>query len=220
MSTDPTEYPAPLEPTQNAYSNPYEPTSPYDVPPIPIPPPPPKRRRKGLLVALISTVCLALILGGVLIAVFAQHGQKPATGAMLTPTATIAPTHVPTATSTMPEPTPTTNTTVMSSVPLIEKGANGWFYCYAVPDDTNPDGVYAVLSNPDQQRVYEDCKSFMSYGPYFSVAPSYVQTAGELRLSSAWAADNTYWRVMSQVRDLESDRMVGALDQLLPGAQG
>jgi hypothetical protein len=60
----------------------------------------------------------------------------------------------------------------------------------------------------------------MSYGPYFSVQPSYVQASGELRLGSAWAADNTYWRVMGQVEDLIADQMMGALDQILPGAQG
>jgi hypothetical protein len=34
MSTDPTEYPRPLEPTQAVHYNPYEQTSPYDNIPI------------------------------------------------------------------------------------------------------------------------------------------------------------------------------------------
>jgi hypothetical protein len=116
MPTDPTEYPPPLEPTQEAYSNPYEPTSPYPGGVPPIPPPPPKQSHKGLLIALISTVCLVLILGGVLIAVVAQHGQQPATVVRPTPRATVIPTQMPTP---LPTPTeiPTSQPTIIVETP-------------------------------------------------------------------------------------------------------
>jgi len=106
MSTEPTEYHTPIEPTQTAYPNPYEPTSPY-YEGVPIPPPPPKQGHKGLIVVLISTVCLVLILGGVLTVMLYQHGQKPTTAAIPTPRASIVPTHTSTATPTMPAPTST-----------------------------------------------------------------------------------------------------------------
>ncbi len=64
------EYHRTIEPTQLAtpyevYRNPYEVTSPYD---IPLPPPPPKRGHTGLVVALMSVFCLITILASVLIA--------------------------------------------------------------------------------------------------------------------------------------------------------
>jgi len=102
MSTDPTRYPRPLEPTQGVYYNPYELTSPYGGNIPPPPPPPPKQGHKGLLVALIILSCLVVVLGGALITLSYQHSQKPATAAL----PTLAPT--PTATPTNPsKPTPT-----------------------------------------------------------------------------------------------------------------
>src|SRR5260221_1990110 len=58
----PTLFRSPSEPTQAAYHNPYEPTPYYDIPPIP--PPPPKQGHKGLIVALVSVICLIVLLGG------------------------------------------------------------------------------------------------------------------------------------------------------------
>ncbi len=160
------------EPTEPVNYTPYEPTSASygDIPPIP-PPPSPSNKRPWWHIGVPVLMVVALV--ALIVVPHVALGKKPAptTGVLQTPTATIAPTQqaAPTVPPTMTDPTPTVNTTVMSSVPLIEPGANNWFYCYVVPDDTNSDGVYARLSNPDQHRVYEDCKSFMSYGPYFSV---------------------------------------------------
>jgi hypothetical protein len=77
MPTDPTEYPPPLEPTQAAYSNPYEPTSLYpgSVPPIP-PPPPASTRRKWWHIAVPIVMVVALVVLSVLPNVMTS-GQRP-----------------------------------------------------------------------------------------------------------------------------------------------
>lgn len=104
MSTDLTEYPRPLEPTQAVHYNPYEQTSPYDDIPIP-PPPPPKHGRKGLLMVVISIVCLVVLFGGVIFALMQFRSQEssvnatPASRATSTSVATPIPTPTPTATA-------------------------------------------------------------------------------------------------------------------------
>lgn len=103
MYTDPTDYyHKPIEPTQPAYRNPYEDTNPYygDVSPIP-PPPPTHSGHKWLMLALASTLCLAVVvLGGVLFVVLRANNQQ------LTPTR-IAAVGIPASTAALPTLTPT-----------------------------------------------------------------------------------------------------------------
>jgi len=85
MSTDPTNYHRPLEPTQVAHYNPYEPTSPYHGNVPPIPPPPNQKSHRGLLVALASIVGL-LLLFGIVFGVVVRANSQPA----VAPTATVS----------------------------------------------------------------------------------------------------------------------------------
>src|SRR5450759_4208116 len=79
IHNDPTEYHRPPEPLPTAYRNPYEISNPYDgaVSAI-IPPPPPKQRHAGLLVALVSLLCVVMILGGVIFGILPVSGQQQA----------------------------------------------------------------------------------------------------------------------------------------------
>jgi len=96
-----TQYHGPSEPTQAACHNPYEPTPYYDIPPVP--PPPPKQGHKGLIVALVSVICLIVLFGGGFFTVMYLNTQQHVT--QVTPTPTPVP---PTATPlpTLPPPTP------------------------------------------------------------------------------------------------------------------
>jgi hypothetical protein len=79
LHNDPTEYHRPPEPLPTAYRNPYEISNPYDgaVSAI-LPPPPPKQRHAGLLVALVSLLCVVMILGGVIFGILLVNGQQQA----------------------------------------------------------------------------------------------------------------------------------------------
>ena len=95
MDNESTDYQKPLEARQAAF-NPYD-SNPYDRD-IPIPPPPPRQGHKGLLVALISGVCLVLLLVGVLFAVL--HLQASQGIVRATPAPRTTPTSIATATPT------------------------------------------------------------------------------------------------------------------------
>ena len=95
MSTDPTKYRRPLEPTQGVYYNPYEPTSPYHGNIPPPPPPPPKQNHKGLIVALILLSCLVVVLGGMLFAEMHLGTKQGVTQATPAPTLALTPTAIP-----------------------------------------------------------------------------------------------------------------------------
>ncbi|HEV2653894.1 MAG TPA: hypothetical protein VGT82_03010, partial [Ktedonobacteraceae bacterium] len=61
------------------YPNPYELSNPYDgVVSRILPPPPPKQRHAGLLVALVSLLCVVMILGGVIFGILLVNGQQQA----------------------------------------------------------------------------------------------------------------------------------------------
>ncbi len=113
MDSDPTKYHRPIEPTQFAYSNPYETLNPYygEIPPAP--PPPPKQHHTGIRVALASILCLVVILGAVFFGITHSSAQQKVT--QVTPTPTIAPTATPTQVPTAtPTPTP-----VPTSPPIV-----------------------------------------------------------------------------------------------------
>jgi hypothetical protein len=86
MSTDPTNYHRPIEPTQPAHYNPYETTSPYDEIPIPPPPPPSPAHRMRWIVLAICVVALLSLLGGVLFAALHAGIGQPAVRATPAPT--------------------------------------------------------------------------------------------------------------------------------------
>lgn len=107
MSTDPTEYPRQIEPTQAVPYNPYELPRPYsDIPPPP--PPPSTRRRKRLLIALVSSACLIVLLVGVAFAIL--HFSSQSGSVKATPGST------PTAIATTPILTPTPTATAITRV--------------------------------------------------------------------------------------------------------
>src|SRR5258708_7408340 len=90
MFTDQTEEKKPREQTKPAYHNPYD-TSPYYGGVPPIPPPPPKQGHKGLIVVLVSLLCLVMVLGGGFITLFYQHSQKSGTATLPIATLTLTP---------------------------------------------------------------------------------------------------------------------------------
>src|SRR5713101_1019647 len=148
MSTDPTRYPRPLEPTQGVYYNPYELTSPYGGNIPPPPPPPPKQGHKGLLVALIILSCLVVILGGALITLSYQHSQKPATAAL----PTLAPT--PTATPTNPsKPTPTPTMMPLFSDSFANDNA-GWDLSSTPGKFSVKIGGGSMVLEDDEQKLF------------------------------------------------------------------
>jgi hypothetical protein len=107
--SDPTEYQQPPQPIPAAYHNPYETLNPYDRG---VPPPPPfKQRHKGLLVALISLLCVVMILGGVVFGVMLMRGQQQ--GNQLTPTVTSA------ATTSAPKSAATAVVTPIPTTPAV-----------------------------------------------------------------------------------------------------
>ncbi len=117
MHSDPTKYHRPIEPTQFAYSNPYETLNPYygEIPPAP--PPPPKQHHIGIRVALASILCLVVILGAVFFGITHSSAQQKVT--QVTPTPKPTPTIAPTATPTqVPTATPTP-TPVPTSPPIV-----------------------------------------------------------------------------------------------------
>jgi len=208
MSNDPTAYHK-LEPTQAAYSNPYE----YygDVPPIPPPPPPPKQKRPWLMVALIGLVCLVLVLGGLLVAVLAHQNQKSSTGA--TPTLTTTSTLV----VTVP-PTATVQPGERSLTPLIEPQGSG-YSCYVITTDEA--GVIAVLSNPNSTTLFGDCSTFLrqAQGFYYSTTPVNFVPGSTLQCQG-WGTDNTAWKIEAPSNDLNTITMCNNLAQVVPPTQG
>ena len=124
QQNDPTEYQRPIEPMQAAYRNPYETPNPYygDVPPPP-PPPPSRQRHIGLIVVLVSILCLFVIFGGVLFGVMHVGGQQKVIQVISTPTSRVLPTPTPTFTAT-PTPVLPTPTLPPTPIPTVSYTAN------------------------------------------------------------------------------------------------
>jgi hypothetical protein len=96
MYNDPTESFRQVELMQAVYHTPYEAFSPYEegMPPV-VPPAPPKRRRRGLLVAWVSLLCVALVLGGMLFGILLASGLQHVTRLPLPPTPVPSATPIP-----------------------------------------------------------------------------------------------------------------------------
>ncbi len=77
-----------------------------------IPPPPPKQRRYGLLIAIVSILCLALALGGLLFGITHASVQQKVIKVFATPTVTPKPKPTPQPTILVETPTPALSTPV------------------------------------------------------------------------------------------------------------
>ncbi len=157
MYPDPTQYPSKplIEPTQAAHFNPYEHTSPYYGPLPPIPPPPPTHKsHKGLIITLVSIICLliASLVGALYVAIHSTAQQSPQTAIATTPRIA-SKTAMPTSIVTQPASTLTAPIVTPAVKPLFsdnfQNNASGW-------NLTGSPGQYSVTVSGGQMVLEDD----------------------------------------------------------------